>query len=98
MGQAADTLLFKNRTNIPPQMELFASAIGTLVIDPILLRFHTGPIAIVALLIIILQVLTIISIVRGRLSLLAKVLWILAVIFIPILGIPLYFFLGRTRR
>lgn len=70
-------------------------------VSPILLRLHgfgLGAITILALVILVLQVLAIISVVTGRLSLMAKVLWILAIVFLNIIGVILYFLLGRTRR
>ena len=47
------------------------------------------------LLIIVLDALVIIDILRGNKDMEKKVLWIIAVIFLPILGPALYFIIGK---
>lgn len=56
-----------------------------------------GPYGIIAI-IVVLQLLGVVSAARGRLRLVPKVLWILAIVFLPLVGVVLYFFLGRTHR
>jgi hypothetical protein len=52
---------------------------------------------ILALLTLVVDIITIIDIINGNKDTEKKVLWIVAVVFLPLLGPLLYFFLGRGR-
>lgn len=51
----------------------------------------------VGLLILVLDILVIVFVLKSRKRFLVKVVWIAVVIFLPILGLILYFFLGREK-
>lgn len=57
--------------------------------------FLFGPYGWFALLILILDVYVIIRIVTSHKAFLVKLVWVLIVFFLPIIGLILYFFLGR---
>ncbi|MDI6855146.1 MAG: PLDc N-terminal domain-containing protein [Deltaproteobacteria bacterium] len=46
----------------------------------------------------IVDVVAIITVLRGPASTGRKILWILAIIFFPVIGVILYFLIGRSRR
>lgn len=47
--------------------------------------------------VLVLDVLTIIWIIQGHKRFLVKIAWILIIFFLPLLGLILYFFLGREK-
>lgn len=49
------------------------------------------------LLILILDIVVIVAVLRSHKALLTKIVWILVIIFLPVLGLILYFFLGREK-
>jgi hypothetical protein len=51
----------------------------------------------ISLLILIIDIIVIMDIVRSNKDTEKKILWIIAVVFLPVLGPILYYFLGRTR-
>lgn len=53
--------------------------------------------SILGLILLVLDILVIISILKSHKTLLVKVVWILVVLFLPFLGLILYFFLGREK-
>ncbi|MEM9252152.1 MAG: PLDc N-terminal domain-containing protein [Planctomycetota bacterium] len=50
---------------------------------------------ILGLIVLILDIIAIVDIVRSKLSMPVKVLWVLVVLFLPILGMILWFAVGR---
>lgn len=53
---------------------------------------------IITFLVLVIDIIVIIDINNGRKDFERKVLWIIAVVFLPMLGPALYFFLGRNRQ
>jgi len=51
-----------------------------------------------SLIILILDIIVIVSIVGSHKTFLVKLVWVLVILFLPVLGLILYFFLGRERR
>ena len=51
----------------------------------------------ISLVILIIDIIVIVDIVKSNKDTEKKVLWIIAVVFLPILGPLLWYFLGRTR-
>ncbi|MBT1697893.1 PLDc N-terminal domain-containing protein [Fulvivirgaceae bacterium PWU4] len=51
----------------------------------------------ISLLILVIDVIVIIDIVRSNKDTEKKILWIIAVVFLPVLGPILYYFLGNRR-
>lgn len=51
----------------------------------------------ISLLILIIDIVAIVDIVKSNKDTEKKVLWIIAVVFLPVLGPVLYYFLGRNR-
>lgn len=51
-----------------------------------------------SLLILVVDVLVIFDIIKGNKDTEKKVLWVVVVVFLPVLGPLLYFFLGRDAR
>jgi len=49
------------------------------------------------ILILILDIVVVIDIIKGNKDLEKKILWIIAVVFLPILGPVLYFVLGKSK-
>lgn len=58
----------------------------------------TNPFSLVAVLLLVINIVATVSVVRGRLALLAKILWLLAIWLLPLIGAILYALLGRTAR
>jgi hypothetical protein len=54
--------------------------------------------AIVGILVLILNIIAIISVINSSASVVAKLLWILLILALPILGMVLYFLLGPGPR
>ena len=52
---------------------------------------------IISLIILVIDVIVIVDIVKSNKDTERKVLWIIAVIFLPVLGPLLYYFLGKQR-
>lgn len=50
-----------------------------------------------ALLILILDIVVIVSVWKSHKALIPKLVWTLVILFLPILGLILYFFLGREK-
>lgn len=53
--------------------------------------------AIIGLLILVLDIVVIGSVVKSHNTLMVKLVWILVILFLPVLGLILYFFLGREK-
>ncbi|HLE48099.1 MAG TPA: PLDc N-terminal domain-containing protein [Candidatus Thermoplasmatota archaeon] len=76
---------------------------GPFAVVPTLLQGKAGPSSfgvggsILGLVVLVLDILVIVSILKSHKALLVKVAWILVVVFLPILGLILYFFLGREK-
>lgn len=51
-----------------------------------------------AILILVFDVAAIVDAIRGRLAIEKKILWILLILFLPVLGMILYFLLGRPEK
>jgi hypothetical protein len=51
----------------------------------------------ISLLILIIDILVIIDILRSNKETEKKILWIIAVVFLPVLGPILYYFIGKNR-
>ena len=51
----------------------------------------------ISLIILIIDIIVIVDIVKSNKDTEKKVLWIIAVVFLPVLGPLLYYFLGRRR-
>lgn len=49
------------------------------------------------LIVLVLDIIAIIDVVKGSLSVGRKVLWILLILILPVVGMILYFLLGRTK-
>lgn len=58
-------------------------------------RMTRGPWGLFSLLIIVLDVLAIVEVVKGNKTSGGKLLWILVIVFFPVGGLVLYWFLGR---
>ncbi len=56
-----------------------------------------GAYQVVGLFILILDIIVIVSVWRSHKALIPKVVWTLVILFLPILGLILYFFLGREK-
>jgi len=52
---------------------------------------------VLGIIILVLDIIVIVSVAKSHKTLLVKVVWILVVLFLPILGLILYFFLGREK-
>jgi hypothetical protein len=63
-----------------------------------ILEWSLFSLLIIGLIVFLLPVLAIIDIVRGYMSNLEKLVWIVIVVIIPILGSILYFLIGRNRK
>ena len=57
-----------------------------------------NPYNIFGLLIFVLDIFAIISVINGASSIDRKVLWTLLIIILPLLGMVLYYFVGRNRQ
>lgn len=53
---------------------------------------------ILGILIVVFDVAAVVDAIRGKLSIAKKVLWILLIFFLPVLGMILYFLLGRGEK
>jgi len=49
------------------------------------------------LIVLVLDIIAIIDVIKGSLSVGRKVLWILLILILPVVGMILYFLLGRTK-
>lgn len=58
------------------------------------MRWNPGY-SVIGLIILVLEIMAIIEIVKSGKSTLEKLLWILLIIFAPVIGLILYYFLGR---
>ena len=52
---------------------------------------------IIGLLILILDIIVIVSVWKSHKAFIPKIVWTLVILFLPILGLILYFFLGREK-
>ena len=52
---------------------------------------------VISLVILIIDIIVIVDIVRSNKDTEKKILWIIAVVFLPVLGPALYYFLGKNR-
>ena len=51
-----------------------------------------------AIVVLVLDIFAIISLVAGNSSLLRKLVWVFAILFLPVIGVALYFMLGRSPQ
>lgn len=51
-----------------------------------------------AVVVLLLDIIAIISVVFGRSSILRKIVWVVAIIVLPVIGVVLYFLLGRSPQ
>ena len=54
--------------------------------------------SVLGLIILILDIIVIVSVLGSHKTFLVKLVWILVILFLPVLGLILYFFLGREKR
>jgi hypothetical protein len=56
-----------------------------------------GTYGVVGLIVLILDIVVLVSVWRSHKALIPKVVWTLVILFLPIIGLILYFFLGREK-
>ena len=54
--------------------------------------------SLLGLIILVLDIIAIVSVLLGTSSVLRKLMWILVILFLPVLGMILYYVLGRSSR
>ena len=54
--------------------------------------------SVLGLIVLVLDILVIVRVAGSHKAFLVKLVWILVILFLPILGLILYFFLGREKR
>jgi len=59
--------------------------------------FLTGYGGILGLVILILDIIAIVSVLQSRIDPMMKLVWILVILFLPVIGMLLYFLLGRGK-
>lgn len=57
-----------------------------------------SPFRLLAIVVLVLDIFAIVSVVLGNSSVVRKVAWLLVILFLPVIGVVLYFVLGRTPQ